>query len=122
MKNDFRHRPRASNDRDERRKYPRIPTEQVLTIAPAGRAEVNAWGRDVSSGGIQFQVIGCEIALGETLTVTLEMGYESIVVSGRVVWATETDAWTTDVGLEFERTDAAALAQLERISAEYETS
>ena len=122
MKNDFRHRPRASNDRDERRKYPRIPTEQVLTIAPAGRAEVNAWGRDVSSGGIQFQVIGCEIALGEILTVTLEMGYESIVVSGRVVWATETDAWTTDVGLEFERTDAVALAQIERISADYEAS
>ena len=122
MGKDFRQGPRASNDRDERRKYPRIPTEQVLTIAPAGRAAVDAWGRDVSSGGIQFQVIGCEIALGETLTVTFEMGYESIVVSGRVVWATETDAWTTDVGLEFERTDAVALAQLERISAEYETS
>lgn len=122
MSNDFSHSPRASNHRDERRKYPRIPTEQVLTIAPAGRAEVDAWGRDISAGGIQFQVIGCEIALGETLTVTLEMGYESIVVSGRVVWATETDAWITDVGLEFERTDAVALAQLERISAEYEAS
>jgi hypothetical protein len=122
MENHIRHSPLASNARDERRKYPRIPTDQVLTIAPAGRAEVDGRGRDVSSGGIQFQVIGCEIALGETLTVTFEMGYESIVVSGRVVWATETDAWTTDVGLEFERTDAVALAQLERISAEYEAS
>lgn len=120
MENDFRQQENASNTRDERRKYPRIPTDQLLTIAPAGKAKVDAWGRDVSSGGIQFQVVGCEIALGETLTVTFQMGHESIVATGRVVWATETDVWTTDVGLEFDRTDAIALAHLERLVAEYE--
>ena len=120
MENDLILRENTTNARDERRKYPRIPTDQLLTIAPAGKSEVDAWGRDVSSGGIQFLVAGCEIELGETLTVTFQMGHESIVATGRVVWATETDVWTTDVGLEFDRTDSIALAHRERILAEYE--
>ena len=120
MENEFLARESASHARDVRRKYPRIPTEQLLTIAPAGKSAIEVRGRDVSSGGIQFHVVGCEIELGEILTVTFQMGHESVVASGRVVWATETGAWSTDVGLEFDRSDAAALAQMERIMAEYE--
>lgn len=97
----------------ERRKYPRVPTDQVLTIAPQGRAGVSARGRDVSPGGIQFQVIGCEIALGESLKVTFQVGETCIVASGRVVWATENDAWITDVGLEFDRVEGDGLARLQ---------
>ncbi|MAI77877.1 MAG: hypothetical protein CL917_02955 [Deltaproteobacteria bacterium] len=104
----------------ERRKYPRIPTDQVLTIAPAGRDQVLAQGRDVSAGGIRFQVTGCEIELGEVLTVTFEIGQEQLTVSGRVAWATETDAWVTDIGFEFDRTDSVSMAKLERITSQYE--
>lgn len=120
MANDSRYRVSADQPRRERRKYPRIPTDQVLTIAPEGRCGLPARGRDLGPGGIQFQVVGCEIALGDALTVTFQAGGDCIVASGRVVWAIENDAWSTDVGLEFDRIEGEGLAVLEAMTLAYE--
>ena len=58
---------------------------------------------------IRFEVVGCEIDLGETLRVTFNVGEVTVVAVAKVVWATELDAMTTDVGMEFVEIDPAAL-------------
>jgi len=67
----------------------------------------------VSAGGIRFEAVGCEIDTGEVLRVTFNVYDRTVVAVGRVVWATETDAITTDVGIEFIEIDPGALRLLE---------
>ena len=45
-----------------------------------------------------------------------EPGSETVVATGSVVWATETDAFSLDVGLEFIEIDPAALELLDKIA------
>ena len=66
--------------------------------------------------GIRFETVGCEIELVEVLRVTFNVEDETIVAVGRVIWATELDPITLDVGLEFVEIDpraATLLADLE---------
>jgi len=103
-------------NRDERRKYQRIGTDQVISFAPIVTRDLLAVSRDVSCGGIRFDAVGCEINLGDVLRVTFNVGAHTVVAVGRVAWATEIDPITTDVGLEFVEIDGAAVALLEDIS------
>ena len=70
---------------------------------------------DVSSGGIRFEAVGCEINLGDLLRVTFNVGEHTVVAVGKVAWATDIDPITTDVGLEFVDIEPAALQLLEDI-------
>lgn len=97
----------------DRRKYPRIPTDQVISYAPLDHRDQLAVSRNVSAGGIRFEAVGCEISLGDTVRVTFNVGDRTVVAVGRVSWATETDPITTDVGIEFIEIDADALRVLE---------
>jgi len=101
------------SDGKERRKYQRIGTDQVISFGPATSGQLLAVSRDVSVGGIRFEVVGCEVDLGETLRVTFNVGQQTVVAVAKVVWATDLDAMTTDVGLEFVEIDPAALDLLE---------
>lgn len=100
---------------DERRKYARLATDQVISFAEIDRPDRLAVGKNVSSGGIRFEAVGCEINLGDQLRVTFNVGSETVVATGNVVWATETDAFSLDVGLEFVEIDPRALELLEKI-------
>ncbi len=100
----------------DRRKYPRIPTDQVISYAPVDSRDQLGVSSDVSAGGIRFQAVGCEIALGDTIRVTFNVGEHQVVAVGRVSWATETDPITVDVGLEFIEIDPVALRLLEESS------
>jgi hypothetical protein len=102
------------DDRKDRRKYQRIPTDQVISFGPADSGQHLAVSRDVSVGGIRCEVVGCEIDLGETLRVTFNVGQQTVVAVAKVVWATELDAMTTDLGLEFVEIDPVALDLLEQ--------
>lgn len=104
---------RAGN---ERRKYARIATEQVISFAPLEAREQLAVGHDLSAGGIRFQAIGCEIDLGDVLRVTFNLGDQTVVAVGRVAWSTELDPLTLDVGLEFLEIDPLALRLLDELS------
>jgi hypothetical protein len=73
-------------------------------------------GRDVSPGGIRFEAVGCEIDLGDDLRITFNIGEQTVVAVGRVVWATEMDPITLDVGIEFLEIDPAVLQLLEDAS------
>jgi hypothetical protein len=99
--------------RSDRRKYPRIPTDQVISFSPLDHRDQLAVSRNVSAGGIRFEAVGCEIALGDTVRVTFNVGERTVVAVGRVSWATEIDPITLDVGIEFLEIDPEGLRILE---------
>lgn len=103
----------AETPASPRRKYLRIPTDQVISFAEIDRPDQLAVSRDVSTGGIRFEAVGCEINLGDLLRVTFNVGRRTIIATGRVVWAVETDPITQEVGIEFHEIDPAALRLLE---------
>ena len=100
-------------DDRERRKYRRIATDQVISFAPVETRDLLGVGRNISAGGIRFEAVGCEINLGDTLRVTFNVAEHTVVAVGKVVWATEMDPITTDVGIEFVEADATVLEILE---------
>jgi hypothetical protein len=103
-----------SDDDSDRRKYPRIRTEQLISFAFVESENRLAVSKNLSKGGICFEVMGCEIALGDMLRLTFNLQDDTVVAVGRVVWATDIDAFTQEVGLEFLDIDPFALETLER--------
>lgn len=106
----------AGNGTSDRRKYPRISTEQLISFAPIEASDRLAVSKNLSAGGICFEVVGCEISLGEVLRLTFNVQDETIVAVGRVSWCTDVDAFTQEVGLEFIEIDPFALESIERNS------
>lgn len=102
----------------ERRKYARISTDHVISFAHVDARDRLAVGKNLSRGGIRFEVVGCEIALGDYLKVTFNVGDHTVVATGQVVWSTEIDPFTLDVGLEFADVDPIALSLLEEATTE----
>jgi hypothetical protein len=103
-------------ERRERRKYRRIATDQVISFAHLSERDVLGVGRDVSSGGIRFEAVGCEIDLGDVLRVTFNVGEHTVVAIGRVIWSTEVDAISSDVGIEFLEIDSVSQQMLDELS------
>ncbi len=103
-----------SRDAD-RRKYHRLETDSVISFAEIDRPDQLAVGKDISTGGIRFEAVGCEIELGDMLRVTFNVMKQTIVATGIVVWATDTDPISTDVGIEFIEIDPIALRLLEEV-------
>ena len=101
---------------DDRRKYSRIETDQVISFAPVDTRDLLGVSRNLSPGGIRFEAVGCEISLGDVLRVTFNIGDQTVVAVGGVVWATEMDPITTDVGLEFIEIDSQAMNLLDEIA------
>jgi len=106
-------RPKVTHD--DRRKYQRIGTDQVISFAPIDTRDLLGVSRNVSSGGIRFEAVGCEIDLGDTLRVTFNVGDHTIIAVGKVAWAIEMDPITTDVGLRFVEIDPTAMALLDEV-------
>jgi c-di-GMP-binding flagellar brake protein YcgR len=101
---------------EERRKFRRIGTDQVVSYAPVDTRDLLGVSRDLSSGGIRFEAVGCEIELGEVLRMTFNVGDQTVVAIGRVAWSTEIDPLTLDVGLEFVEIDPEAVAMLDEVT------
>jgi hypothetical protein len=98
----------------ERRKLPRLATDQVISFAPVDYSgERLAVGKDVSAGGIRFEAVGCELELGETIRVTFNVGEHTVVAIAEVCWVTEIDPISADIGLAFLEIDPSALRLLE---------
>jgi hypothetical protein len=106
----------AEDSRSNRRKYARVATDQVISFAPVATRDLLGVSRDVSPGGIRFEAVGCEIDLGEVLRVTFNIGDQTVIAVGRVVWATEMDPITTDIGIEFLEIDPSVLELLEDVA------
>lgn len=99
----------------DRRKYHRIATDQVISFAELDRPVQQGLSRDISKGGIRFEAVGIEISLGELLRVTFHVGDATVVATGEVVWATDLDALTQEIGIEFHEVDPEAVRLLEEI-------
>jgi len=99
----------------DRRKYHRIETDQVISFAEMDRSDRFAVGKDLSRGGIRFEVVGCEIELGEVLRITFNLMDQTLVATGVVVWATEIDPMRVDVGIEFIEVDPIARYLLDEL-------
>ena len=97
----------------ERRKYHRIATDQVISFAEVDRPEQLAVSKNLSTGGISFEAVGLEINLGDVLRVTFNVGDQTVVATGTVVWATDTDPITQEVGIEFHEIDPEAIRLLD---------
>ncbi|MGH0034815.1 MAG: PilZ domain-containing protein [Myxococcota bacterium] len=104
----------------DRRKYHRIGTDQVISFAPMGRANRDrlAVSKNLSTGGIRFEAVGCDIDLDEVLRITFNLGEQTVEAVGRVVWAVDTDPITTEFGIQFMEIDPQALALLEEVVTE----
>jgi hypothetical protein len=96
-----------------RRKYHRIGTDQVISFAEVDGVDQLAVSKNISSGGISFEAVGIEINLGDVLRVTFNIDDMMIVATGKVVWATDTDPITQEVGIEFYEIDPDAARMLE---------
>lgn len=105
----------ASTSGAERRKYHRIGTDQVISFAEIDRPEQLAVSKNLSTGGISFEAVGIEIDLGDVLRVTFNVGDQTVVATGTVVWATDTDPITQEVGIEFHEIDPEAARLLEEL-------
>lgn len=97
----------------ERRKYHRIGTDQVISFAEVDHPGQLAVSKNLSTGGIRFEVVGIEIELGDVLRITFNVGDQTVVATGMVVWATDTDPITQEVGIEFHEIDPEAVRLLE---------
>lgn len=97
----------------ERRKYSRIATDQVISFAPVEERDLLGVSLNLSTGGIRFEAVGCEIDFGDVLRVTFSIGDRAVEAVGKVVWSTDTDPITMDVGLEFIEIDPDAVRLLE---------
>ena len=97
----------------ERRKYHRIATDQVISFAEIDHPDHLAVSKNLSTGGISFEAVGVEINLGDVLRVTFNVGDHTVVATGRVVWATDTDPITQEIGIEFHEIDPEAVRLLE---------
>lgn len=99
----------------DRRKYHRIDTDQVISFAEVDHPDQLGVGRNLSVGGIQFNAVGCEISYGDVLRVTFNVGEQTVVAIGRVVWATDMDPISMEVGIEFMEIDPLAMEMLEEL-------
>jgi hypothetical protein len=89
----------------------------VISFAPVEARDLLGVSRDLSSGGIRFEAVGCEIEMGEILRVTFSISDQTVVAIGRVIWSTEIDPMTIDVGLEFVEIDPIAIDLLDDVTA-----
>lgn len=91
----------SSTEHDDRRRYPRIPRERLVSFSPVEKPPHLGASRNLSRGGICFDAIGCEFELGALLRIHFNVDQRTIDALGRVVWSTELDPLTTEVGVEF---------------------
>gem|GEM_PF-663754 len=97
----------------ERRKFCRIGTDQVISFTEVDHPDQLAVSKNLSTGGICFEAVGIEIGLGDVLRITFNIGDQTVVATGKVVWATDTDPITQDVGIAFHEIDPDAVRLLE---------
>jgi len=99
----------------ERRKFHRIATDQVISFSEIDRPDQLGVSKNLSAGGISFEAVGIEINLGDVLRVTFNVGDHTVVATGKVTWAIDTDPITQEVGIEFHEIDPEAVRLLDEI-------
>jgi len=100
---------------DERRAYSRVRLESVLSVCRANLIDVVAQARDVSMGGIRFEVEGMELELGDVLRVELQLGGKRAMAIGQMVRITEVDDFRQEIAMAFLEVDPRSLHLMDEI-------
>ena len=106
----------SSPPKDEtfnRRKFPRVQTDALVSIARVNRDDVVGHAQDVSIGGIRFRCVGLEVDPGELLRVTMNLEGEVVSVIGELKRVTDLDAFTQEFALSFVEVDPSSAEKLE---------
>lgn len=103
----------AKDSLDSRRKYSRVRTDALISIARVDSGDALGCAVDVSLGGIRFQAVGLEFQIGEVLRVTLNLGGTEVSALAKLVRITPLDAFTNELALAFVEVDATTLKLLE---------
>lgn len=106
----------------DRRKYPRVLTEALVSIAWLDSKDVVVHALDLSLGGIRFQCADLEFEQGQMLRVTLKLGEQEASLVGKIVRVTELDAFTQEVALALIDVDAKTLELLHEQLADFHDS
>ena len=101
----------------DRRKYRRVETESIMSVAHVDAPTALATTVDVSRGGIRFQCVGLEVEVGQTIRVELTLEDQTLNVIGTLVRVTELDAFAQDVALAFSDVDPDTQQLLEDVLA-----
>ncbi len=91
----------SKSDPSNRRKYPRVINEAVVSLRRLDSTPSLAHGLDVGVGGIRFQCVGLDLDLNESVEVTFNLGDCTESVVGQIVRITELDAFTQEIALAF---------------------
>ena len=95
----------------DRRKYPRIRTDSVMSIRPIEDREHLVHGLDLGLGGVRFGCVGLELELGSLIEVTFNLGDKTATVLGKIVRLTDLDSIAQEVGLAFVKVDSDVLGR-----------
>jgi hypothetical protein len=98
----------------DRRKYPRVHTGSLVSIARLDERDALAHALDLSVGGVRFQCVGLDVKLGEIVRVSLTLGEETTTVIGQLTRVDELDAFTQEVAVSFTKMDPQTRERLER--------
>jgi hypothetical protein len=89
----------------DRRKHPRIRSDQTFAVTPFAGRETMAQCFDISAGGMRFGIVGCALRAGDLVRVTFNVGAETVGAIGSVLRVKEMDPITTEVSIQFVRID-----------------
>jgi hypothetical protein len=92
----------------ERRKHPRIRSDQTFVVTPFAGREMMAQCCDISAGGMRFGMVGSTLRAGDLVRVSFNIGDETVAAIGSVLRVHELDPITTDITIEFVRLDPGA--------------
>ena len=84
-----------------RRKYPRVMTESLVSVGRIDAREALAHALDLSVGGLRFQCVGLDVRLGDMLKVTITLGERTMSLIGQLVRVDQLDEFTQEVALVF---------------------
>lgn len=98
----------------DRRKFPRVASDRVVSITRLDPRAALAHTVDMSAGGLRFQCIGLSVREGDLVRVTLTLGQRTLTLVGRLVRATALDQFTQDVAMQFLSLDESTRAALAR--------
>ncbi|MFQ5515314.1 MAG: PilZ domain-containing protein [Myxococcota bacterium] len=96
----------------DRRKYPRVPSDRLVSIFHLDDVPTAGRAQDLSLGGIRFRCIPLELELGALLRICLELQGQRVSVVGRLVRITDIDDLIQEFAVAFVEVEAAALELL----------
>jgi hypothetical protein len=98
--------------RPERRRYPRIRIDAVVSILRLDSREYEGRTLDLSLGGIRFRCVSLDLETGDVLRVRLRLGSQTVDPVGRVMRVVEQGPLVQEVALAFIELDPETSAVL----------